>query len=224
VRRAGLVVFASEVLQKQIGRHASATLVLENGVDRNLFNSRDRQEARVAAGVRAAGPVIGYFGSIGAMHGLDVLMDAAGILRETFPGLTMLVAGQLGHDVDADLQQPWIDYRGLVAQSLVPVLINACDVVVIPYRRSPQVDVSNACKLAEYLACEIPVVSTDVADYAKYITDAPQAICRPGDPENLANAIRAQIEQPQLAPFPEGLAWESLGRQLSLALDGLLAR
>jgi glycosyltransferase involved in cell wall biosynthesis len=226
LRRADLVIFASELLQRQTMPRSSSSLVLENGVDRELFRRIDREEARAAAGVADAGPVIGYFGSIGSMHGVETLIEATRSLRADYPGLCLLLAGQLGLDLDLDLdlQLPWIDYRGLIDQTRVPGLINACDVAVIPYHRGPQVDVSNACKLAEYLACEVPVVSTDVADYAKYITDAPQAICKPGDAADLARSIKAQIEHPRLAPFPGMLAWESLGRRLSAALGELVVR
>jgi glycosyltransferase involved in cell wall biosynthesis len=221
-RRADLVIFASELLRKQMMHLPLSSIVLENGVDRKLFRHLNRDEARAVAGVDVTDPVIGYFGSIASMHGVGTLVEAARELRVYYPELCLLIAGQLGQGIDLDLKLPWIDYRGLIDQSQVPQLINACNVVVIPYHQGPQVDVSNACKLAEYLACEVPVVSTDVADYAKFITDAPQAICKPGDSVDLARAIKAQIENPQLAPFPEILAWEALGERLSNALDELI--
>jgi len=104
----------------------------------------------------------------------------------------------------------------------VPGLINACGVGVMSFPRGPEAHVHNPGKLAEYLACEVPGVNTDIADDAKYITDAPQAICKPGDAADLARSIKAQIGHPQLAPFPDMLAWESLGRRLSAALGELV--
>jgi len=90
--------------------------------------------------------------------------------------------------------------------------------VVIPYLPSQQVNVSNACKIAEYLACQVPVVTTRVANYADFFTKVPQAICAAGNAEEMARAIAIQLESPQQVAFPEELTWEQLGKKLSSAL------
>ena len=51
---------------------------------------------------------------------------------------------------EVDLDRPWIDYRGMVDQADLVPLINACDVVTIPYRDTELIRMTNACKYTRY--------------------------------------------------------------------------
>ncbi len=175
--------------------------------------------ARSALGLPEDETVIGFFGSIYANRGVDTLIEAGRRLRREIPNLRILLAG---HDaLKLDLTGPGIDYRGALPQEQVPRLIGACDVVVIPYHEDQQVSVSSACKIAEYLACGVPIVATRVSDHAEILARAPQGRCRPGDPDDLARAIRQQLRFPQRLEFDRTLAWKDLGERLDERLGRL---
>ncbi len=103
----------------------------------------------------------------------------------------------------------------------MPRLIGACEVVVIPYHEDKLWSVCNACKIAEYLACGVPIVATRVSDHAEILALAPQGLCKPDDVEDLARAIRQQLRFPQRLAFDRTLAWKDLGERLDERLGSL---
>ena len=214
LRKADLVVCASVPLENYAKHFNSATVVIENGVDLSLFKPLDKTQIRKTLALLPEEIVIGYFGSMDTETcGIQILIKACQLLRRTYPNLRLLLAGKFS--IDLELDQAWIRYFGVVTQQEVVSLINACQVVVIPYLPSRQVDMSNACKIAEYFACQVPVVTTRVANYADFFTSAPQAVCKAGDAKDMAQTIDKQIKSPQLVAFPEALTWEQLGKKLS---------
>jgi len=216
LRKADLVVCASIPLSHFVRKYNQSVIVIENGVDISLFKPIDKQQARVRLGIPNDRVIVGFFGSIDKNRGIETLIEAGKILRYTYPSLQLLLAGKLG--ISINLEKPWIDYRGVVQQKEVVLLINACDVVIIPYLPDSQVELSNACKIAEYLACGQPVVTTRVANYADIFATAPDAVCEPGDPIDMAHTILAQIQAQKVVEFPKNLTWEQLGKKLSQAL------
>ena len=215
LRKADLVVCASVPLSHFVRKYNQSVIVIENGVDISLFKPIDKQHARDMLGIPDNVVVIGFFGSLIQSRGIE-LIEAGKILRRIYPNIKLLLAGKLCISINED--EPWIDYRGMVAQSEVAVMINACDVVTIPYLADDFNNMSNACKIAEYLACGVPVVTTRVANYADIFATAPDAVCEPGDPKDMAHTILAQIQAPKVVEFPKNLTWEQLGKKLSQAL------
>ena len=81
---------------------------------------------------------------------------------------------------------------------------------------------SNACKIAEYIACGVPIVATKVSNHEEIFADAPQSLCEPGNPESMASAIQAQLKTPQLINNTGNLSWERLAGKLSTALESIV--
>jgi len=215
LRKADLVVCASVPLSHFVRKYNQSVITIENGVNLSLFKPMDKHQARTRLGIPDNAVVIGFFGSFTKNRGIE-LIEACKILRHTYPNIKLLLAGKLCVSIDKD--EPWIDYRGIVAQFEVVAMINACDVVTIPYLADDFNNMSNACKIAEYLACGVPVVTTRVSNYADILASAPDAICESGDPKDMARAISVQIQSPQIVEFPKDLTWEHLGEKLSQAL------
>jgi glycosyltransferase involved in cell wall biosynthesis len=213
VRRADLVICASRPLADWLCAFNSKIHVIENGVDPALFRPLDKDAAREALGIGTAETVVGFFGSLAVKRGGEVLIEAADLMRADDPQLRLLISG--ANSMGLDLARSGIDYRGHLPQEQVPMLINACDVVVIPYQVDQQVSFQNPCKIAEYLACGVPIVATRVSDHAEILAAAPQGLCRPDDTEDLARAIRDQLRAPQQVEFDPRLTWESLGAHLN---------
>lgn len=191
----------------------AASLLVENGVDQQRFAPMDQTEARSRLGIEPDIPVVGYFGSIQPARG-PLLIEACRQLRATRPNLRLLLAGPISR---VPIDEPWIRYLGEVEQEGVPALIAACDLVAIPYADDGFNAMCGACKIAEYLSCAKPVVATDIAGHREIFRAAPQSLCRP-DPADMAEAIRHQLDQPQVAPFPAHLEWGVIARRLSAVL------
>ncbi len=216
VEGADLVLCASIPLMDRLAMLNSARMLIDNGVDRRLFAPMDRAAARLRLGIGNKTPVIGYFGSVLPTRG-PLLIDACRELRRERPSLTLLLAGTVS---GVDLSENWIHHLGESPQQIVPGLISACDVVTVPYANDAFNSMSGACKIAEYLSCGKPVVATDIAGHRESFRNAPQSLCRP-DPADMAEAIRRQLDHPQVAPFPPNLEWEAIADVLSDALTAL---
>lgn len=207
VESADLVLCASEPLfQKLLPLNANRLLV-ENGVDPILFAPSDMLQARDDLGFSSESLLVGYFGSIDFSRG-PLLIEACRMLRDEFPLLHLVLAG---HVVDVNLQEPWITHFGELPQAELPKMINACDLVVIPYANTPFNSMCGACKIAEYLACGKPVVATRVSSHEKLFHGASASLCDPAS-RSLAEAVRRQLDKPEIIPFPVYMSWEHLGR------------
>ena len=227
LKRASLVVCASDPLKQITEQYNKSVVTIENGVDTQLFKHLDKKVARQELNLPLDIKIVGFFGSLTERSGPQ-LIEACKLVKEQYPNMLLLLAGKL--DLAPEMvNQAWIKYLGFVSQTEVVKMINACDVVTLPYElksdnTAKQIQMSNACKIAEYLACQIPVVSTRVSNYRDFFQHAPQSFCEANDSNDMANAIILQFEMPQLEPFPEHLTWTNLTKKLIQHIDNLLKK
>lgn len=222
IKKSDAVICSSKPLMEKLYRQNKSVTVIENGVDTNLFKPCSCRMARKKLRIDQKDTVIGYFGFMGLHYGIKELIIATGRLRKIYPRVRLLLAGKKQDHIDLD--QPYIDYRGVVNQKEIPLFINSSNVVVIPYLTDRQIRVSNPCKLSEYLACEVPIVSTRVSDIPEILSDIPEALCNPGDTDEMVNAVKWQLENPTLARFPNSFTWKSLGKKFRQVLERLLTQ
>jgi glycosyltransferase involved in cell wall biosynthesis len=220
IKKADLVLCASYKLLNKLSHYNESIIVIENGVDEEQFRKFSRNDARRKTGIDDKDVVLGYFGAIASKRGVEILIEACRSLKETYPAMRLLLAGK--NYLDLELKDSFIDYRGVVPQTDVPLLINTCNVAVIPYEHDMQVDVSNPCKLAEYLACKVPITATKISDIPEMLKEYPEALCSPGDVNDLMRAIRYQLKEQKIFPFLEELTWQSLGRRTFESINTLL--
>ena len=216
VRQADLVLCASHPLRARLSGKYQKALVVENGVDRELFGPKSKKAARGALGLADHAPTLGYFGSITPTRG-PLLFAAVDRLTDEFPELRVLLSGKVS---GVDIDRSFINYMGELPQSKVPTLIAACDVVTIPYASDPFNDMAGPCKIAEYLACQRPVIATRVAGHELAFNDVPESLCDP-EPGDMARALRQQLESPRVAEFPSNLDWAEIARRLRDELTSL---
>jgi glycosyltransferase involved in cell wall biosynthesis len=216
LRKSDLILSASRNLNTLALEFNQNAIVLENGVDVDRFKPLDKNACRQKLGLAETHKLVGYFGSMEPMRGVEHLILACRSLRRVYPDLKLLIAGKQSNNID--LTEEWIDYRGQVSQDQVVELINASDIVAIPYLRNPLVDFGNSCKIGEYLACEVPIVATQVdnlqVNYPEVIELLHEAIVPPGNSKELEKAIVRQLLVKQLVPCPRRIHWESLGEKL----------
>lgn len=215
VKAADRVLCTSMALMRRLAPLNSHILLVENGVDNHLFASDDMLNARSKLGLNSAFPLIGYFGSITPTRG-PLLVEACRLLHKEIPTLQLMLAGRVS---DVIIDEPWIIYQGEMAQDALPLFINACNVVTIPYANDPFNSMTGACKIAEYLACAKPIVVTRVSSHEEIFKDAPGSLCEP-NPDDMATAIQRQLTNPEIVSFPEHLSWAYIACTLH---DELLA-
>ena len=212
VSKSDLVVCASESIRRKYSARQKSILVIENGVDSRIFRPIEKSIARNESNVTSDDIVVGYFGSIHRPRGADDLIEAIKRLRTDGQDVKLLLAGRDYGEVSLDYS--WIDYRGMVDQKDLVAMINSCDVVAMPYKDTELMKMTNACKLMEYMACGVPVVVSDVADYADYFSEDFDCVSKPSNPESLARVIASQLKNRNVVEEKQVASWEKLVSRL----------
>lgn len=226
LRHADLVLYASNALAQGHAGGAACALV-PNGIDPTAFQPLDQGQARARVGLANDGTRwVGYFGAMDEERGAADLIEAVGRLQARDAQVRLLLCGH--PRAGLDIGQPWVDFRGPVEHARIPDFINACDVVALPYRRGPILDMASSCKIAEYLACRRPMVATQtpnmLSNFPVQAAELGQALCRPGDPVDLARAIDYQLAHGVVASAPLEHTWDAIAGKALSALESLPPR
>ena len=145
--------------------------VIPCGVDLDLFRPCPRGDARMRLGLNPAGRYILFAANPGRPVKRFGLARAAVESLDARYGAELVVASGVNPD-------------------LMPVYMNACDVLLLTsaHEGSPSV-------VKEALACNLPVVSTDVGDVAERIRNVDGCALCDGRPQALASALAGVLDR-----------------------------
>lgn len=216
LKRADLVVCVSPALRDWVALHTTKTVVVGNGVDTNVFFPRPAEHGRRRYEISADERVVGYVGGISHDRGLEALIDAVALGRGRGQPLRLVLLGQNSSQLGLDL--PWITVLDPVDQADVPSIVSMFDVAAWPYLDDAWGRFVHPNKLAEYLACGVPVVATDLPEFRSVAPYPGIEWYRPGDPADLLRALLVQIESAETPSLPSGLTWAAQGSVLESAL------
>ena len=116
---------------------------------------------------KAAGPLLLFIGRVVAEKGVDDVLDAVGILRQSLPDVSAIIAGD-GPD-RARLERKCaekglddaVEFTGWVSSERIHDYLAACDIFVGPSKRSPEGWVeAQGLTFAEAMLSGKPVVAT----------------------------------------------------------------
>ncbi len=166
--------------------------VLENGVDLDRFLSIPEPSDTPLRWV-------GAVANLRPVKGLDVLVEAAALLREEFPEVGFRVAGE-GDErgrLTQLIHERHLDGRFYLdgAENDVPGFLSKLDIAVLPSRAE---GMSNA--VLEYMAAARPIVASAVGAMPDVLHDETHGLLvAPGDPVALADQIARLLRDPPLA-------------------------
>jgi glycosyltransferase involved in cell wall biosynthesis len=166
-----------------------------NYVDYAVNGLPGREEARRRLGLPLGAPVALFFGSIKQTKGLEVLLSAFALVRQSLPEAQLVVAGEPRREVDAAGYVGLVQRLGLegavrlrfdyVPPAEMPLYFVAADAVVLPYRRVYQ---SGVFHLAQAFAR--PVVASAVGSLRDDVRPGRDGLLvPPGDEAALARGI-----------------------------------
>ncbi len=164
-RRADFVIFVSRQLASAIGENGCQD-VIPCGVDLGKFKPLNQAQCRHELGVPANRLVMFFPGDPrNARKRFELAQATHEVVRKAHPTSLMLTGGSIRYD-------------------LMPVFFNAADVVL-------QTSFAEAAPavVREALACEVPVVSTDVGDTLEVVEGVPYCSVCPEDPRELASRV-----------------------------------
>jgi glycosyltransferase involved in cell wall biosynthesis/ubiquinone/menaquinone biosynthesis C-methylase UbiE len=201
-------------------------LVNPNGADTDVYappSPACRAQLRAELQFGDADTVIGFSGTFGGWHGIDVLAAAIPRICERRPNAKVLLIGDGSRKpaLDAALASHDLGSRvrsvGRVPQAEGARLLGACDLFVSPHN-SHMVDsrfFGSPTKLFEYMAMGRGVIGSDleqlgevlspalrVGDFAAgvpAVTNQRAVLCAPGDVDEFVAAVVALIDHPEVA-------------------------
>ena len=156
----------------------------------------DRDRIRDELGIEANTPVVGAVGVLRPQKRFDVLIEAAGLLRDRHPDVQVLIAGPGGQGpaLKAAIRERDLEgtVRMLGQRDDVADLVSAFDVAVLTsdFEGTPLV-------VMEYMRAGLPTVSTRVGGVASLIDDGVHGSLVPRrDPVAIAEAVTALLGDP----------------------------
>ena len=174
-------------------------------------------EARRQLNLPSNHPIALFFGKVEPYKGVDLLAEGWGMVHTH--GARLVIAGWCPDDSYADKvrkaiagspQCATIEWReGFVPNQDVAAWLQACDVVVMPYRHIYQSGVVFLC-----LRFGVPIVATNVGSLAEYIDADAGVLTATNDPAGIARALdqffdtRKRFDRDEIARRAAKYSWD----------------
>jgi len=217
-RQATMISVVSEEIKKTLlarGIPEAKILVNPNGADLDAYRPpapEERRALRQELGLPPDGCVVGFTGTFGGWHGVDVLAAAIPRICDANPEVTFLLIGDgnFKYQVDETVTAHGLERRvisvGRVPQSEGARMLKACDIYVSPHS-SHMVDskfFGSPTKIFEYMAMGGGIVASNLEQIGVVLSPALTAaqlrdgatvgnersvLCRPGDVDDFVEAV-----------------------------------
>ncbi len=215
VRGSSLVISAggypaAEALRAVRGRGMPPVVEIPPGVDLVRFTPLDAEErsrARSDLGLPLDGPLVVSVSRLVPRKGMDVLVDAAGLLAARFPDLTVAIAGR-GRDAErlagrvAEVGAP-VRLLGGVSDEDLPRLVGAADVFAMLCRNRwlGLEQEGFGIVFLEAAAAGVPQVAGESGGAGEAVEDGVTGLLvrRPTEAGEVARAIGTLLDDPALA-------------------------
>lgn len=248
LRTASLIVVVSEVLRDQLtarGHDTARIVVVPNGVNPDAIGPHLSDPARrQRLGLPLDVPVIGFIGSLGLWHGVEILIEAFDRLLRGYPDIAardprLLIIGDgdrmpMVRALIAKLGlADRIKLTGVVPQAEGVRFLASSDILVSPHVPNPDGSpfFGSPTKIFEYMALQRPIVASRLGQLGALLDHGRTALLtEPGNPDDLAEAIATLLRQPDLAEKlalaarREAVERHSWDQRVDVILSALAAR
>ena len=192
------VITINEPIQRLLesrGLQRSKSTIIMNSVDETLFR-KDPD----AAGLRRVGQkpdqfVMMYHGTMTRIYGLDIALQAFGLIHEEMPGAELWLVGggperpKLASAAATLGIGPKVRFIPMVLPEEIPNWLKQCDVGILPTRSDVFLDLSFSNKLSEYIIVGKPVIASRLKSIRHYFSEEAIAFFEPNTPDDLARQM-----------------------------------
>ncbi len=227
IKKADAITTVSHTLKEFIAPlRDEMVFVIQNGVDTSIFKPMPRENCRRILKLPRGSPIIAYAGTLQRRQGADILLEAFRDLRKEMPTLTLALAGRFfgNEEKKLNLSQEGVRYfGGNLTQKEVAMLINAANVAVVPNREDSFTLFCFPYKVVEYMACNVPIVATDVGDVGRLLEPFKGSLCLSDNKESMKRAIKKQLKQKKINYRKAAMknTWDSVAEDLEGVLKNV---
>lgn len=206
-RKANLVVSVTDGFVSHIGKHRKGgeIAVIKNGVDLEQFSAADEQAVAAFRAEHGLGDkfIAAYIGTHGMAHGLDIILDAAEILRARADIMFLTVGdGAERKRLEADCAQRGLSNVIMLGQqpkAMMPIIWGASDSALVLLRKSDTFKTVIPSKIFEAMALRCPIILGVEGEALELVAAANAGLpIMPGDGEALAGAVLRLADNPAL--------------------------
>ena len=199
-----VTVSVRQILIQKKAVSADKVLLLPNGVDTQLFQPLAADEVwQASLGLPPQQPLLLYAGTHGYAHGMEVILQAAQLLKTTNVLFLLVGGGSDKHRIQQLSEQMQLhNVRFWPSQppEFIARLYSLSIAGISTFRDSPWLACTRAAKTLPILACGKPVLLCGAGEGAQLITAAQAGIViSPGDYHGLAQAIQELLNDPSYA-------------------------
>jgi glycosyltransferase involved in cell wall biosynthesis len=216
----------------EYGIKANKIRVVLNSPDDRIF---------VADGVVPKDPdvfTVVCHGTITHRMGIDLAVRAVGLLRDRIPQLRLMALGAgdyLGEIKrlvsDLDLQDRVI-FKDMIPIEELPKVLRSADLGLVPNRESSATHLMLPVKLLEFAMMGIPAIASQLKTVEYYFGNGAVRFFKPGDINDLAEAIEQLYRSPALRrnyaenarKVIDRLSWPNQRGEFYRAIDSVLPR
>ncbi|MEK7703134.1 MAG: glycosyltransferase family 4 protein [Nitrospirota bacterium] len=205
-----------------LGVDKDAIVVVQTGVDTDIFYPMDKTRCREQLGLPIEKKVVLFVGGLVPVKGLPFLMEAARLLIKKNKDLIFLMIGDgkdrksLQRTIAQGQMEKAVFLLGGKPHSEIPLWMNTCDLFCLP-------SLSEGCPnvVMEALACGRPVVGTDVGDVSRLILKGTGGgyVVPPKNSQALSEAIDRALGQTwdsaQLSELILEYRWDRTAEKIS---------
>lgn len=219
-RQADIICTVSEPVKDMVtslGIPDDKILVNPNGVDLEAYGplpAADRHALRGTLGFAAQDVVVGFCGTFGGWHGIEVLAEAMPQICAERSSVKFLLIGDgnFKHLIKAAISEHALEARvkdvGMVPQQDAARLLAACDILLSPHSKNmgDKPFFGSPTKLFEYMAYGAGIVCSDLVQLGEVMRPALTLADRPNrKPPGNARAIL--VEPASVAQLVSATLW-----------------
>ena len=200
--------------------------VIPNGVDAELFKPIEQRIARKSIGLDEGGHFLLLLGSLDVWLDVENVLRALSKLRKSID-VRLLVVGFSHAKLYYRLLLEYAKLYGVdryihtyppQPYERVPLFINSSDIVFAPYKRMIK-NVATPLKIAEALACGVPVITTNIAEFKIWYKQGIYTYSTYEELENVMKYLLSNLDKIKAElrkysnSFREVFSWENLAEK-----------
>ena len=215
-----ITVVSDHVKQDLVERGVNPTKILvnPNGADVDEYAppaEEDRRALRSELGWHDRHRVIGFTGTFGGWHGIEILASAIPQVCQRIPDARFLLIGDgaLKHLIDEQVERHGLEERvrctGWVPHKEGARLLKACDILVSPHHRhmNDSPFFGSPTKLFEYMAVGAGIVASDLEQIGEVLAPALRAAHLGQSKERISDERAVLCTPGDLPEFVEGVCF-----------------